>query len=116
MPTQNHAERQFAALADPSRRAIFERLAKGPMAVGALADGFPISRPAVSQHLRVLSDARLVKAERAGTQNIYRVDPEGVAILRNYLDAMWSRALNDFKAAAESSYQSSNPKSRKEKR
>jgi DNA-binding transcriptional ArsR family regulator len=115
MTAHSHAERQFAALADPSRRAIFERLARGPMAVGALAEGFPISRPAVSQHLRVLSEARLVKAERAGTQNIYRVNPEGVAALRDYLDAMWSRALGDFKAAAEASYRSSNPR-RKDKR
>ena len=95
---------QFAALADPSRRAIFERLAKGPMAVGALADCFPISRPAVSQHLLVLRRARLVQHERSGTQNIYRVDPEGIAALRNYLESMWGRALGDMKAAAEASY------------
>jgi DNA-binding transcriptional ArsR family regulator len=107
----NHAERQFSALADPSRRAIFERLAKSPLPVGELADAFPISRPAVSQHLRVLSEARLVTWERVGTKNVYRVNHEGVAILRNYLDAMWGRALHDFKAAAEASYN----KSRKEK-
>jgi DNA-binding transcriptional ArsR family regulator len=99
-----HADAQFAALADPSRRAIFERLVKQPMAVGELADCFPISRPAVSQHLRVLKAARLVEHERSGTQNIYRANPEGIAALRNYLDAMWSRALGDFKAAAETSY------------
>jgi len=100
------ADRQLAALADPTRRAIFERLAKKPLAVGAMAEAFPISRPAVSQHLRVLKEARLVVHERSGTQNIYRVNPEGLARLRGYLDAMWERALGDFKHAAELSYQS----------
>jgi DNA-binding transcriptional ArsR family regulator len=103
-------DRQLTALADPSRRAIFETLARMPLAVGELAGRFPISRPAVSQHLRVLSDAKLVMHERRGTQNVYRVNPEGLAALRRYLDAMWSRALPDFKRIAESSYQ----KSRKE--
>ena len=97
-------ERQFAALADPSRRAIFEKLAAKPLAVGELADFFPISRPAVSQHLRVLKAAKLVLHERAGTQNIYRVNPAGIAALRNYLDTMWGRALLDFKAVAETTY------------
>jgi DNA-binding transcriptional ArsR family regulator len=106
-----NAEKQLAALADPSRRAIFERLAKQPLAVGELADLFPISRPAVSQHLRILSKAQLVLFHRDGTQNIYRVNLEGITTLRNYLDAMWGRALHDFKAVAESSYNSS----RKEK-
>lgn len=105
------AERQLAALADPSRRAIFEKLAKQPLAVGQLADCFPISRPAVSQHLRILGEARLVLHQRDGTQNIYRVNPQGIATLRSYLDAMWSRALHDFKAVAESSYN----RARKEK-
>ena len=95
---------QLAALADPSRRAIFERLVKHPMAVGELADCFPISRPAVSQHLRVLKDARLVEHERSGTQNIYRANPAGIAALRDYLDSMWTRALGDFKAVAEATY------------
>ena len=104
-------DRQLTALADPSRRAIFETLAHMPLAVGELAGRFPISRPAVSQHLRVLSDAKLVMHERRGTQNVYRVNPEGLAALRRYLDAMWSRALPDFKRIAESSYQ----KSRKER-
>jgi DNA-binding transcriptional ArsR family regulator len=99
-----NAERQFAALADPSRRAIFEKLAKRPLAVGELAASFPISRPAVSQHLRVLGEARLVLHRREGTQNIYRVNPEGIATLRNYLDSMWTRALADFKAVAEATY------------
>ena len=106
------ADRQFAALADPTRRAIFERLIKKPLAVGAVAEAFPISRPAVSQHLRVLKEARLVMHERSGTQNIYRVNPEGIAALRKYLDAMWARALPDFKLAAELSYR----QGKKEKR
>lgn len=98
------ADAQLAALADPTRRAIFERLVKKPMAVGELADCFPVSRPAVSQHLRALKAARLVEHEKSGTQNIYRVNPEGIAALRRYLDVLWSRALGNFKAAAESTY------------
>jgi DNA-binding transcriptional ArsR family regulator len=98
------ADAQLAALADPTRRAIFERLARGPVAVGRLAAGFPVSRPAVSQHLRALEAARLVEHEKAGTQNIYRVNPEGIAALRRYLDNLWTRALGDFKAVAEASY------------
>jgi DNA-binding transcriptional ArsR family regulator len=98
------ADNQFAALADPSRRAIFEALARQPLAVGELAERFPISRPAVSQHLRVLADARLVSHEAHGTRNVYRVNPEGIETLRQYLDAMWSRALRDFKRVAESTY------------
>jgi|SRR5271169_387597 len=99
-----NAERQLAALADPSRRAIFEKLSKKPLAVGALAEHFPISRPAVSQHLRVLSEARLVSCERSGAQNIYHVNPDGIASLRKYLDSIWTRALHDFKSIAESTY------------
>jgi DNA-binding transcriptional ArsR family regulator len=102
--TAHEAEPQLAALADPTRRAIFERLAKRPMSVGELAGGFTVSRPAVSQHLKALRAARLVEHERSGTQNIYRVNPEGIAALRRYLDNLWTRALGDFKAAAEASY------------
>ena len=100
------------ALGDPTRRAIFERLAKRPAAVGELADDFPISRPAVSQHLRVLKEAQLVVHDRAGTQNIYRVDREGLARLRAYLDAMWEQGLQSLKRVAEST----SPSSRKENR
>jgi DNA-binding transcriptional ArsR family regulator len=92
----------LAALADPTRRAIFEQLAERPRAVGELADGLPVSRPAVSQHLRVLKEARLVADEPAGSRRIYRVDPEGVEALRAYLDQFWNRALAAFRAAAES--------------
>jgi DNA-binding transcriptional ArsR family regulator len=98
-------QQQLAALADPTRRAIFERLVQQPLSVGALAETFPISRPAVSQHLRVLKDAQLVLHDRMGTQNIYRVNVEGVERLRDWLDAMWHRALTDFKQAAEATWQ-----------
>jgi DNA-binding transcriptional ArsR family regulator len=98
------ASRQFAALADPTRRAIFEKLIRKPLPVGTLANAFPISRPAVSQHLRVLQEAQLVAHERSGAQHIYRVDVQGIVTLRKYLDAMWAHALVDLKAIAESSY------------
>lgn len=75
------------------------------MAVGELAEGLPVSRPAVSQHLRALEAARLVSFERSGTQNIYQVNPEGIAALRRYLDNLWTRALGNFKAASEATYQ-----------
>jgi len=97
-------DQQLAALADPSRRAIFEMLILDASSVGELAERLPISRPAVSQHLRVLGEAKLVLHRRDGTRNIYRVNPEGLQTLRNYLDAMWSRALRDFKAAAEATF------------
>jgi DNA-binding transcriptional ArsR family regulator len=85
------------ALGDPTRRAIFERLSLGPSAVGELAELFPVSRPAVSQHLKVLRDAGLVIDERHGARRIYRLDPEGIAGLRDYLDRFWSSALSSFK-------------------
>ncbi|MBN1239313.1 MAG: winged helix-turn-helix transcriptional regulator [Gammaproteobacteria bacterium] len=91
----------WAALGDPTRRAIFERLATRPSAVGELANALPISRPAVSQHLKVLKDAGLVVDRPAGNRRIYRVDPAGVAHLRKELDRFWSSALAAFKVAAE---------------
>ena len=90
----------FSALADPTRRAIFERLARGPRAVGDLAGEFPVSRPAVSQHLRVLKDAGLVADRRDGNRRLYRVDPHGVEAMRAYLDSFWSDALAAFERAA----------------
>jgi DNA-binding transcriptional ArsR family regulator len=90
------------ALGDPTRRAIFERLRSGPRAVGELAGELPVSRPAVSQHLRVLKEAGLVTERRNGTRRLYRVDPDGVGQLRDYFDAFWNEALATFKAAAES--------------
>src|SRR3954447_2263148 len=90
------------ALGDPTRRAIFERLRAGPKAVGALAAGLPVSRPAVSQHLRVLKEAGLVTERRDGTRRIYELAPDGLAELRSYFDRFWTEALANFKAAAES--------------
>jgi DNA-binding transcriptional ArsR family regulator len=89
------------ALGDPTRRAIFEALRSGPRAVGEIAGELPVSRPAVSQHLRVLKEAGLVTERRNGTRRLYRVDPDGVAGLRDYFDAFWNEALAAFKAAAE---------------
>jgi DNA-binding transcriptional ArsR family regulator len=92
----------FAALADPTRRAVLERLREGPRPVGELARGLPVSRPAVSQHLRVLKDAGLVTERREGTRRLYRIDPDGLAAIRDYFDDFWNEALAAFKAAAES--------------
>jgi len=92
----------FGALADPTRRAVFERLREGPRPVGELARDLPVSRPAVSQHLRVLKEAGLVTERRDGTRRLYRVDPEGLAALRDYFDDFWNEALAAFKAGAES--------------
>ncbi|MEX2193938.1 MAG: metalloregulator ArsR/SmtB family transcription factor [Thermoleophilaceae bacterium] len=91
----------MTALGDPTRRAIFERLADRPRAVGELARELPVSRPAVSQHLRVLKDARLVVDRPAGNRRIYQLDPEGVGALRAYLDKFWTTALASYKAAVE---------------
>ena len=89
------------ALGDPTRRAIFERLADRPSAVGELARAFPVSRPAVSQHLKVLKDAGLVVDRPDGNRRIYQVDPDGVAALREYLEQFWTRSLAAFRQAAE---------------
>jgi DNA-binding transcriptional ArsR family regulator len=91
----------WSALGDPTRRAIFERLAEGPQAVGELASEFPVSRPAVSQHLKVLKDAGLVMDRRAGNRRIYQADPDGVAALRDQLDRFWNQALAAFKEVVE---------------
>jgi DNA-binding transcriptional ArsR family regulator len=99
--TNGSAVEGLAALGDPTRRTIFERLAERPRPVGELADGLPVSRPAVSQHLKVLKDAGLVTDTAAGTRRVYRVDPEGLAGLRAYLDGFWNQALAAYKAAAE---------------
>ena len=90
------------ALGDPTRRAIFERLRDGPLAVGELAQGLPVTRPAVSQHLRVLKEAGLVSDRREGTRRLYHVDPDGLAELRAYFESFWTQALAAFKQAAES--------------
>ena len=101
MLNQPAADDVFDALGDPTRRAIFERLAQGPRAVGELARDLPVSRPAVSQHLRVLKEAGLVVDERVGPRRVYRLDADGVGALRAYLDRFWAQALSAFKAVAE---------------
>ena len=95
------SDRVFAALADPTRRAIFERLADEPQSVGALAAKLPVSRPAVSQHLKALKEAGLVEDQAQGTRRIYRIDPQGLGPIRRWLDQQWKRSLANFKALAE---------------
>ena len=89
------------ALGDRTRRAIFEQLRSGPRAVGEIADELPVSRPAVSQHLRVLKEAGLVTERRNGTRRLYRVDTDGLAEVRDYLESFWTDVLAAFEAAAE---------------
>lgn len=89
------------ALADPTRRRIFERLRSGPKPVSAIADGLPVSRPAVSQHLKVLKEAHLVRDELDGARRIYRIDPRGLGPLRAWLDRFWDQALELFRAEVE---------------
>jgi DNA-binding transcriptional ArsR family regulator len=91
----------IAALADPTRRTVFERLRGGPRPVVEIARGLPVSRPAVSQHLRVLKDAGLVRERRQGTRNFYSVDGDALAELREYFENFWEEALAAFKEAAE---------------
>ena len=91
----------MTALGDPTRQAIFERLSVQPCPVGVLAADLPVSRPAVSQHLKVLRDVGLVTDRRAGTRRIYEVDRAGLAVLRSYLDQFWSRSLESFQAHIE---------------
>jgi DNA-binding transcriptional ArsR family regulator len=98
---QTYQTAGWAALGDPTRREIFERLADRPRAVGELAGELPVSRPAVSQHLKVLKDARLVIDQRVGTRRIYQVDPDGLRALRAYLDHFWDQALAGYKTAVE---------------
>jgi DNA-binding transcriptional ArsR family regulator len=94
-------ERAFAALADPSRRQVFERLREGPLSVGDIARGMPVSRPAVSQHLKILKEAGLVTDHAEGTRRIYAIDPQGLAVLRSWLDQFWGEVLVAFAAEAE---------------
>ena len=89
------------ALGDPTRRLVFERLAEGPRAVGELAESLPVTRPAVSQHLKVLKEAGLVLDRADGTRRLYRANPAALEALRSYLDRFWDRALFAFKKAAE---------------
>ena len=89
------------ALADATRMAIFQKLSAGPIAVSELASMLPVTRPAVSQHLKVLKDVGLVTNTKTGTRRLYQLDPEGVARLRAHFDLMWTRALGAFQQAAE---------------
>jgi DNA-binding transcriptional ArsR family regulator len=89
------------ALADPTRREVFERLRARPRAVGELAAELPVSRPAVSQHLRVLKDAGLVSDEQVGTRRVYRIEPAGLSELRDWVDGFWKDALATFQSAVE---------------
>jgi DNA-binding transcriptional ArsR family regulator len=88
---------QLDALGDPTRRAIVERLFDGPKPVGELARGFPVSRPAISHHLRILKEANLVSDQAVGNRRLYRLNPEGFDLLRDYFDRFWSQALSAFK-------------------
>src|SRR5947199_1720696 len=95
-------EKALAALADPTRRRVFERLKSGPKPVGAIARGLPVSRPAVSQHLKALKEAGLVADEPQGTRRVYFIDPQGLGSLRRWLDQFWDDALAAFAAEVES--------------
>ena len=95
------AQRALTALAEPARQDIYSRLASRPQAVGELAAQMPISRPAVSQHLKILKEAGLVTETPQGTRRIYRLDPRGLAAMREWLEQMWARSLNDFIVFAE---------------
>jgi DNA-binding transcriptional ArsR family regulator len=98
---KTYEQRQLDALGDVMRRALLEKLRRGPLPVGELARGLPVSRPAVSQHLRVLKEARLVRDEASGTRRYYSLDPKGFALLRSYLDNFWGEALEAFQAKVE---------------
>ncbi len=99
----------FGALGDPTRRALFARLAMQPSAVGELAAGMPVSRPAVSQHLKVLKEAGLVTETPEGARRIYRLDPRGIAAMRDWLDAHWATALDAFAAYADQQTETETP-------
>jgi DNA-binding transcriptional ArsR family regulator len=96
-----NADRAFSALYDPTRRAVFERLRGGPKPVGEIAHGLPVSRPAVSQHLKVLKEAGLVDDRSEGTRRIYQIDPRGLGAMRAWLDQFWDSALTAFAAELE---------------
>ena len=96
-----NAERVFAALHDTTRRAVLERLRDGPKPVGEIARGLPVTRPAVSQHLKVLKEAGLVDDRSEGTRRIYQIDPKGLGAMRAWLDQLWTAAIDAFAAEAE---------------
>jgi DNA-binding transcriptional ArsR family regulator len=98
---RTNAARTLDALGDPTRRAVLELLRDGPSPVGELARALPVSRPAVSQHLRVLKEAGLVQDTPEGTRRVYRIDPRGLEALRTYLESLWDAALAEFRRIAE---------------
>ena len=98
---KTYHQSQLDALGDATRRAIVDRLLRGPVSVGKLAEEFPMSRPAISQHLRVLKEAKLVTDKADGAKRVYRLDPEGFAAMRQYLDQFWSVALAAFQQKVE---------------
>jgi DNA-binding transcriptional ArsR family regulator len=99
--TNTDVATQFTALADPTRRLLLERLSRKPLKAGEVAEGLKITRPAVSQHLKVLLEAELVSVVQKGTSRIYSIDQKGVQSLRAYLENLWDEALQNFKRAAE---------------
>jgi DNA-binding transcriptional ArsR family regulator len=105
----------LAALADPTRRDVLEQLRRGPSSVGRLAAAMPVSRPAVSQHLKVLKQAGLVCEQREGTRRIYQIDPAGIGALRRWLDQFWDDALASFQREAEAAGEEGKPTSRHSK-
>jgi DNA-binding transcriptional ArsR family regulator len=111
MPVTNASD-GMAALSDPTRREVFQILAAGPSSVADIARRLPVSRPAVSQHLRVLKQAGLVTARPQGTRHLYQLDPSGIAALRDDLDSLWQTALEQFKRQAERSAPRSKEKRR----
>jgi DNA-binding transcriptional ArsR family regulator len=114
--TDQSLARAFTALADPTRRAVFEHVAARPQAVRELADQLPVSRPAVSQHLKVLAEAGLVVARAQGTSRIYELDPQGLEGLRDYLDGFWNRSLTSFARYAEKQHRATRPEQGQEKK
>jgi DNA-binding transcriptional ArsR family regulator len=96
MTNQSNAINALSVLGDPTRRAIFERLAAKPLPVGQLSEGLPVTRSAVSQHLKILKEAGLVKDISEGTRRIYQLDPRGIGEMREWLEGFWTNALNNF--------------------
>jgi DNA-binding transcriptional ArsR family regulator len=105
-----YADRILTALGDPTRRMVLKRLRRGPRSVQEIADGMRVSRPAVSQHLRVLKAARLVMDRADGTRRLYAVDPSGLSALRDWLDEFWDRTLDAFKQEAEQEAKKERPR------
>ena len=99
-----NAQRILTVLADPTRREIFERLGRGPRAVGELAQGLPVSRPAVSQHLKALKSAGLVTDRAQGTRRVYQIDPAGLGAIRRWLDQLWDVQLDAFQREADKEF------------